>query len=205
MESDGPFVPQGVSLSKVDQRWTEFCATRPRAFDGRIAHVLGVHRNGHGGASIHLADCAYRFYAVQSPTLDLGIRPLGVKAIVQKGNQVLTGKRADWVRSYAGMWECAPAGGVPPGSKPEEVICEELMQETGLVALHEPIAIALLFDPHATSWEIVYRLAASDGELNPQTDEYAELRWCHVNDMPQPLSHIAQRMTSLFATGKPDQ
>lgn len=198
MESDRPFVPQQISLREVDQRWAEFYSTRPQAFDGRVSHVLGVHRNGHGGASIHLADCAYRFYAVQSPDLDLGVRPLGVKAIIQRGSKVLMGKRADWVKSYAGLWECAPGGGVPPCSKPGDVIREELTQETGLVASHEPTAVAILFDPLATSWEIVYRMAVQDDDLKPHTDEYAELRWCHVNEMPNPLSPVTQRMFSFF-------
>ena len=61
----GVFVPESGQLDEVDRRWRRMCAANSSYFDGRLWHVIGVHRNGCGGAVVHVMDCAYRFYAVQ--------------------------------------------------------------------------------------------------------------------------------------------
>jgi len=195
---DEPFVPDGVDIDEIDARWEALQQSNPAFFDGRALHVLGVHRNGCGGATINLVECAYRFYAVQCEDFDCGVRPLGVKGITMHGDRVLMGRRADWVHQYPGLWEFAPGGGVEPGADPVDVLLSELAEETGCSCAGQPVAIALLLDEVTRCWELVYRLQVEDQTLCPGTDEYSDLRWCSRDEVPGPLSSIAERMQSLL-------
>jgi ADP-ribose pyrophosphatase YjhB (NUDIX family) len=192
---EGVFVPANADLDEIEQRWQSFRASHPAAFDGRICHVLGVHRNGHGGASIHVIDCAYRFHAVG---LDLGVRPLGVKGITMRDNRVLLGRRSSSVLHYPGEWEFAPGGVVEPGRSPAEALLSELREETGLSAAGDPTPVAVLFDPVARTWEIVFRVEASGAEVQPHTNEYDELGWSEPRELPEPLSPVAKQMRFLL-------
>jgi len=191
-----PFVPRG-DLRQVDRRWAALCAANPAFFDGRILHVLAVHRNGHGGATLDVAECAYRHWAVglhaasvevphdradSHGVLDMGVRALGVKAIVASGDAVLLGRRSERVAAYAGRWEFAPGGGLAPGRDPREMILDELAEETGL----EPgsgaavTVQALLFDDCVRSWEIVFSIALPHSALptlSSPSGEYSRLEW----------------------------
>ena len=189
---EGPFVPQpraGVDvMDEVDRRWGAMRVANPTFHDGRICHVLGVHRNGHGGVVIHVMDCAYRFHAVQDAEFDLGVRHLGVKAMTSHDGRLLLGRRSSTVRAYPGMWEFAPGGVIEPGRAPADVLKLELQEETGLSLAVEPKAIAVIFDPVVRCWEIIYQLEVADPNPKPVTDEYTELRWCEPGQWPQPLS-----------------
>lgn len=193
-----PSEDSGEMFAEVDRRWGALCTANPSLHDGRICHVLGVHRNGHGGASIHIMDCAYRFHAVQDESFDLGVRHLGVKGITTDGGRVLMGRRSPQVRLYPGMWEFAPGGMVEPGTDPAETLRQELAEETGLSAVGEPTPIAIVYDPVVRCWEIIYRLCVTDPQPNPATDEYAELRWCKPADWPQPLSPPSGQIAALL-------
>jgi 8-oxo-dGTP pyrophosphatase MutT (NUDIX family) len=200
-----PFVPKaspsvrsGEVLAEVDRRWAALCSAKPSLHDGRICHVLGVHRNGHGGASIHIMDCAYRFHAVQDESFDLGVRHLGVKGMTIDSDRVLLGRRSSQVRLYPCMWEFAPGGMVEPGADPAETLRQELAEETGLSAVSEPTPIAIIYDPVVRCWEIIYQLGVTDRQPNPATDEYAELRWCKPGDWPQPLSPPSRQIAALL-------
>jgi 8-oxo-dGTP pyrophosphatase MutT (NUDIX family) len=200
---DEPFVPDvdAARLDEVDQRWDALRAANDAYFDGRLYHVLGVHRNGHGGAVLHVADCAYRFYAVQSPDFELGVRPLGVKGITGHGGRVLMGRRAASVSAYAGRWEFAPGGGVepgdPPSAQPARTLLAELREETGRTARREPTPIAILFDDVLGTWEIVYRIDATRDGV-PATAEYDELTWCAPGALPEDLTPIGRQMVALL-------
>lgn len=194
---DEPFVPRTVDLDEIDRRWQRVRQSTPAAFDGRLLHVFGVHRNGCGGAVIHAADGAYRFHAVQDDAFDLGVRPLGVKGITSRDGRVLLGRRAKSVLRCAGLWEFAPGGVVEPGRTPSEVVRAELAEETGLGALREPTAVAILYDTVVRSWEIVFQLSAGQTTDPPPTPEYDELRWCEPGAWPEDLSPIARQMTRL--------
>ncbi|MDG2291831.1 MAG: NUDIX domain-containing protein [Phycisphaerales bacterium] len=194
---DDPFVPD-VDLQDVAHRWQRLQERNPAVFDGRLMHVLGVHRNGHGGATISLVECAYRFYAVQNESFDCGIRPLGVKGITMHGDRILMGQRAAWVHQYPGLWECAPGGGVEPGADPVDVLLSELAEETGCTCTGQPVAIALLLDEVTRCWELVYRLQVEEETLSPGTDEYADLQWCRGDELPAPRSSITECMRRLL-------
>ena len=199
---DEPHVPDvpAAKLAEVAWRWEALCRDYPHYFDGRIYHVLGVHRNGYGGAVIHVADCAYRYAAVQNEDLDLGVRHLGVKGITLRDGKVLLGRRSMTVGFCRGLWEFAPAGVVEPPRQPAEVIVAELAEETGLNAVGEPTPIAVLYDNVVRCWEIVFRLAA--GNAGPAgaevTDEYDETMWRAPRDLPGDLSPIARQMIALL-------
>jgi len=186
------FVPKN-SLEESEARWAELCQGNPAYFDGDILHVLGVHRNGYGGATIQVAPTSFRFHAVG----DLGIRPLGVKGICVQNDLFLCGFRGDQVGTYPSMWEFAPSGMVEPHEPPEIVIQRELTEETTMLSQTPPIAIAILNDEEARTWEIVYRLEATG---TPQADgiEYEKLDWFDVKSLPKPMSPPALQMKSLL-------
>lgn len=202
---EGVFVPRGEPgiLDDVDHRWEALRAMNPAYFDGRVLHVLGVHRNGHGGAVLHVIDCAYRFVAVQDESFDLGVHALGVKGITTRGDQVLVGLRSPTVAFYQNMWEFAPGGSVSPGDDPAALIQQELHEETGLTSAGEPIGIAVVFDPILRCWELVYKLQANEGALQPHAAEYSRLEWRPWNDLPENLSPIAQQMVEFAAPKSP--
>lgn len=200
---DEPFVPQARDLGEIDRAWSGLCARNPAFFDGRLLHVIGVHRNGSGGATVHVAECAYRHYAVIGQGIETGVRPLGVKAFTTRRGAYLMGRRSRRVDGYPGSWEFAPGGGLEPGVAPETMIERELGEETGLRPSSPPIALALLFDPVMRTWEVVHRVHVADDAATVASDEYDELRWMRREEVPGSfapgeLSPIARTMLSLL-------
>ncbi len=198
----GRFVPACVSLDEVDARWQALCAENERFFDGPLVQVLGVSRNGHGGVQIHVQECSYRFYAVQKTGLDCGVRPLGVKGITVARDEagvarVLVGQRSARVAFYPGAWEFVPGGGLEPGAAPAEFVQRELREETGLRAIEVPIAIALLYDPGAHSWEIVHRITVDARDIPQLGWEYEQCAFVEPTSMPHPRARVAQQMMAL--------
>ena len=187
----GVFVPQGAPgfLDEIDRRWRALCESNPAYFDGRLYHVLGVHRNGHGGCTLHVMDCAYRFLAVQNEGLDLGVRGLGIKGVTQRDGLYLMGQRSNTVSAYRGLWEFAPAGGVEPGIDPAL---------TGFQSAVEPIPIAVMFDSVLKCWELVFRIFAGIDAPAPRTAEYSHLEWRSFDDLPAELSPIARQIAALL-------
>jgi ADP-ribose pyrophosphatase YjhB (NUDIX family) len=190
---DGLFVPEGADMDEVDCRWEQLCKKNPACFDGTLLHVLGAQRNGCGGANVHVMPCSYRFFAVQDETYDLGVRTLGVKGITEFKGKHLFGKRSQTVRHYAGEWEFAPAGCISPDISPAQTIEKELREETGLELASPPIAIAMIFDDVAKTWELIYKLQPSSDTLNPN-DEYQELIWYAEDSPPVSMSPITEAM-----------
>ncbi|MHC5023470.1 MAG: NUDIX hydrolase [Planctomycetota bacterium] len=196
---DEPFVPRAGSLDEIDLRWEALRSSNPAYFDGRLLHVIGVHRNGYGGAVLHVKDCAYRFHAVQDDDFDLGVRPLGVKGLTMRGDEVLLGRRSAQVAHYVGLWEFAPGGVVEPGRAPADVVVAELREETGLVPDCEPTPVALLYDDVLHCWEMIFRLEAGGGSApEPASPEYTEIRWCRPEALPEDLSPVARAMVPLL-------
>ena len=196
-----PWVPEGIDPVQVESCWQSIMDANPKAFDGRVLHVLGVHRNGTGGVSLHVAECAYRYYAVQVSGLDCGVRALGAKAITRSGDRMLLGLRADWVMYYPGQWEFVPGGSVQPGQEPVETILEELQEETHCQVEHPPIPVAIAYDPHAFAWEIIHHIQLPPTASPVGSMEYDQLRWCEPDTLPEPMTPIAQRMATLVEAG----
>lgn len=193
-----PWVPDRVDSEVVDSCWAEILDHNPKAFDGRVLHVIGVHRNGAGGVSIHVAECAYRYYAVQTTGLDCGVRTLGAKAITRSGDRILMGLRSDWVMYYPKLWEFVPGGSVVPGQTPTETIIEEMHEETGLNVSRPPVPVAVAYDSEAYSWEVIHLIELDEKATPVGSREYDELRWSTRSSLPEDLTPIARRMTSLI-------
>lgn len=190
---DSAFVPS-VPLDRVDAAWDEIVSANPRFTDGECLHVVGVHRDGHGGATIHAVRASYRMGAVRRKGIETGFRGLGTKAIAHVGGQVLLGQRSVHVNAYPGMWEFAPGGGVEIGEAPEIGIVRELREECGVEAAAPARAIALLFDPVVQAWEIVHDVPmASPPDAAPGW-EYSALAMCAPDRLPSGLSPCAEQM-----------
>jgi 8-oxo-dGTP pyrophosphatase MutT (NUDIX family) len=192
---EGRFVPAGVPLDAVDAAWEALRRRVPRAHDGPMLHVLGHSRNGHGGVTLHCIQASYRFHAVAREGLDTGIRPLGVKAVCfTPAGRVLMARRGQGTLNYAGMWEFAPAGTLEPGVPPAEMIVRELREETGWAPTAPPAARALLFDPVARSWEIVFAMDAAPPAVAVESWECDALAETAPGEWPGPLAPVARQM-----------
>ena len=148
--------------------------------------------------SIHVAECAYRYYAVQTEGLDCGVRTLGAKAITRAGDRILMGLRSDWVMYYPNLWEFVPGGSVIPGQSPTETIIEEMHEETGLKVSRPPVPVAVAYDSEAYSWEVIHLIELDEKATPIGSREYGELKWSTRTSLPDQLTPIARRMTSLI-------
>jgi 8-oxo-dGTP pyrophosphatase MutT (NUDIX family) len=195
---EGRFVPATVALDAVDVAWAAVRARLPHAHDGPVLHVLGTSRNGHGGVTIHCVEGSYRFHAVAREGLDTGIRPMGVKGIcLAPDGTVLMARRGTGTLNHPGMWEFSPAGTLEPGVAPADMILRELREETGWHAAAPPVARALVYDPGARSWEVVFALRVVPPTVRVETWECTELRQVTPGEWPEPLTPVARRMIPL--------
>ncbi len=196
---DEPFLPPRARLDEVDERWAEICRRKPASFDGVAYHVLGVHRNGYGGAVLHVTPSSYRFHAVQDRDFDCGMRGLGVRGITRHGGMVLLGRRSERVVRWPGCWEFAPAGGMEPGADPGAMILQELREETGIAESGAvPTPVAILFDPTERSWEITYRIELSGAAELVRGAEHSDLAWFEPARLPAGRSPITDQMVELL-------
>ena len=201
------WVPADVDLGEVDALWRTLCESNPRYHDGDLLHVLGVVRNGHAGATIHLAPTSYRFHAVRRLGFDTGVRPLGIKGLAvvddaAQGPRLLAGRRSAASASYPGCWEYLPGGGVEPDPDGRvdlvEVVRRELHEETGCEARIDPVALAVLEDRVVGTWEVVFRMEIEGGTPSePPGWEHDELRLVGPGDLPMPASDAATDLRPL--------
>ncbi|MFO0828449.1 MAG: NUDIX domain-containing protein [Phycisphaerales bacterium] len=206
------FVPR-VPLDAVERRWDALRAANLRYFDGDILHVLGQSRNGYGGVTIHVAVTSYRFYAVQRPGLDgsgggpidCGVRPLGAKGITRCDGKFAMARRSESVAFYPHEWEFVPGGGLEPDDDAASCVLRELQEETGLEAIGAPIAVGLLFDPGALSWEVVHHIEARSiagrAFVSPAAAhawEHGDRRLIAPGAWPEPMCPIARTMLELL-------
>ena len=199
------WIPQSIDLESVDDAWAVLSERNPRYHDGDVLHVLGVVRNGHGGAIVHLAPSSYRFHAVRAMGIDTGIRTLGLKGlcVVNRGGEagLIAGRRSDASGSYPGMWEYLPGGGVPPESdgsvRPDLVFKRELKEECGVPSSGEAIPIAMLRDDVVVTWEVVYRCTLASSPTTSPGWEHDELALVTPATLPEPSSDAARAMAEL--------
>lgn len=162
--------------------------------DGPCWHVTGVHRDGHGGATIHVVRTTYRMGAVRSCGVATGFVGLGTKAIAHWDGKLLIGQRAASCATYPGHWECAPGGAVEPGEDPALGIERELMEECASTTRVRARAVAIFFDPHARNWEIVHELNIDAPPDSPPNWEYSRLQLAHEIALPHPAAPSSQVM-----------
>ncbi len=197
VQTSGDFSPTAATADAVEARWQALERELPRLHDGECLHVLSVSRDGHGGATVHVQRCRWRYAAVSDAEFDCGARPLGAKGFVRWRGGLIMGRRGMGVRRYPGMWEFAPGGVVHIGESPADPLRRELFEECGMQVKAEPQQIALCFDAVARSWEVI--LVA---EVDPESDlapnwEYQEIASINLDHAPAPLSPITEMVWAL--------
>ena len=80
VESDVAIVAKALKAD-IDAAWNQMVRENPHLTDGPCWHVLGVGRDGHGGATIHVTRTTYRMGAVRGLGVATGFAGLGTKAI----------------------------------------------------------------------------------------------------------------------------
>lgn len=201
-------MPEGVDLAEVDALWRALEESNPRYHDGDCLHVLGVVRNGHAGATIHLAPTSYRFHAVRRLGMDTGVRPLGVKGLcvvpgpADGSPGLLAGLRSDSSGSYPGCWEYLPGGGVEPDAEGRvDVVASirrEVEEEIGAVGIEvDPVALAILEDRRVGTWEIVHRVTIATPPSSPPGWEHTAFACVTPETLPEPASPAATLMATL--------
>ncbi len=196
------FVPSACA-HEIDSAWDALVAANRRLTDGPCWHVSGVHRDGHGGATIHVARTSYRMGAVRHCGVATGFVGLGTKAIAHWNGRLLIGRRADSCATYPGHWEFAPGGAVEPGEDPAAGIERELMEECASKTHQRARAVAVFFDPFANNWEIVHELSIDSPPDSPPNWEYSQLQLTQEIALPDPAApsssvmlRIARRVIS---------
>lgn len=123
----------------------------------------------------------------------IGHAPLmicGASVIVRRGALLLLQRRKD-----NNLW-CYHGGGIECGEHPEEAAARELLEETGLTA--RSLRLFGVFggpELHYTypngdevfNIDSVYLCDDFTGELRPQPEEIAELRWFRFDRLPDAL------------------
>ncbi len=126
---------------------------------------------------------------------------VGATVIAEKEDKILFQKRRD-----NGCWGL-PGGCLELGETVEEAVARELTEETGLVALelkffHVFSGKELFYtypngDMVAVT-DVVFMCHEFSGELVKENDETAELRWFHINDLPENISPPQKPSVKLY-------
>ncbi len=190
-----------VPEHEIAVAWEALMRANSRLTDGPCWHVMGVHRDGHGGATVHVTRTTYKMGAVRGSGLATGFIGLGTKAIAHWKGRCLIGRRALSCATYPGHWEFSPAGAVEPDEDPAVGIERELIEECATKAVAPARAIAIFFDPIARNWEIVHELMIECPPDAPPNWEYSELRLTDVGaldgGLPAPASPSSTTMVKI--------
>jgi len=200
--ASGPPKPDPGTEARINARWAEIVRANPRAFNGPILAFTGFDPATNTLAARREE---YKRLAV-APEIDTGVIQLGVTGLCLCSDNegtahALIARRAAATRAYAGLWECAPSGGLdpPPGDPralaPGDIVAafrKECDEELDVPRQPESVrAAALLRAPTASSVEIVLE-ARFDGppdDLRPRAIgstthahgwEYDDARWVPI-------------------------
>ena len=195
--------PRAPALeAAIDRRWAQITGANPRAFDGPVL-AFADHDPAHNTITAYRE--RYRRLAAQ-PEVDTGVVQLGVTGLCADDagkTHALIARRTAATRAYAGLWECAPSGGLDPpdGTRIDtaelfEAFGKECGEELDLPSAPASVrAAAVLRDPVASSVEIVIeaRFDGTPGELTPRAIgsgshahgwEYDAARWLPIEAIP---------------------
>lgn len=187
----------------VEHCWAEACAGNPRLFDGSILAVRAIDAPW---ATIHARPERFSHVVCNQPRRSSPVTILSVtglvEAIIDGRPSVLVARRGEATRSYPGMWEFAPAGGLALAPSPSTLgldhvlstLRAEMREEVGLSeALLAPRTIGVVIDPAAHSVDIVVRARLSNPSPMLRVDEdrrweCAEARWVAVEALGEFLA-----------------
>lgn len=200
IEGERPTLADSIRAS-----WQTAQSENPRLFDGPILAVRSV-----DVASGHVIARLDRFAHVvcQPGGRSVPTTILSVTGVVEAGDhdspRMLLARRGAQTRSYPGMWEFAPAGGLEASASPASLDLEgvmrtlrtELREEVGVVSpLCDARAIGLVFDPRARSLDVIVR-ARIEGEPPPLRTggehawECADARWIDAAELDRMLATL---------------
>ncbi|MFG0283096.1 MAG: NUDIX hydrolase [Phycisphaerales bacterium JB039] len=182
------------------RRWEALRGANPALFDGAIYSVTSLDS---AAGVMRCRRGRYREIVLRRPGDD--VRLLSVTGLlVHEGSRVLLGQRGAKLRSYPGMWEIGPAGGVEPAEGEGQVSIEriraalaaEIVEEIG-VAIDTGGAqcVGVCSDDAARSLDIVLRIDLEGTAPAPRHGdgwEYEDAAWVAIGDLPR---FTAQRAT----------
>jgi 8-oxo-dGTP pyrophosphatase MutT (NUDIX family) len=214
--------PEAQMTAEQQQRWDLLCARNPALFDGPIYTVTRLELGGGialpgdatgGRAPEHEAAGApigrkpdatagelrcrrsrYHEILLRRPGDDVQL--LSVTGLLLCAGRVLLGQRGGRLRSYPGMWEIGPAGGLDPAGDRSELglsdvqaaLQSEIREEIGLdLDVRAARLIGVCSDEAARSLDIVMRVDLG-GPLpllrHGEGWEYQDAGWVPVEQLP---------------------
>ncbi|MFI0242043.1 NUDIX hydrolase [Streptomyces sp. NPDC016845] len=136
----------------------------------------------------------------------IGSDPLwlsGVTAVVIRDDEVLLAKRSD-----NGTWT-AVTGIIDPGEQPADAAAREVLEETGIVAVPERLAMVHVTDPvvydngdQTQYLDLVFRCAWHSGVPHPADGENIAIEWFPLDDLPAMSDDMCRRIAAAVS-GEP--
>ncbi len=207
--SDAAPVFSAAQREQTELAWTRLCAGNPRLYSGPVLAVVSIDFER---GVFHCRRDEFKRLAVQ-PEVRTGVHLLSVTGVLTARDaagrrHVLLGRRGRQTRVYPGMWELAPAGGVPPphasrGDLGEEDVVAQLLdegeEELGLrferARVRPPCLIARDLIAHSddVTLEIVHDEPGSMERLGEAMDatrgahawEYSQTLWVPLDTIRQ--------------------
>lgn len=188
----------------IQAAWNDAARQNPRLFDGPI---LAVQTVDPASNTIRATPERFAHVVCSRDWTTLTTTILSVTGIIEanRGGQpcILVARRGPSTRSYPGMWEFAPAGGLHPVANTSvlglnhvlRTLRAELLEEVGIdVPLQNVQPIAVVADPTARSMDIAVR-AQLPGEA-PKPRIQGEHAWECSEATWVPISEVARFLLS---------
>lgn len=197
-------IEAGESRSGADdEAWAAMCAGNPRLFDGAILEVRALDA---AVGAVRAVRSRYRRLAVREVTgsrmVQVAVRAIVTATDASGRDRVFLGRRGARTRVYPNMWECGPAGGVPPADddssrggvltlqRLREHLRDETHEEAGLgIEADGFVPLGFLDDREGGGFDVLMRAhlrhrldATSGGELNW---EVSETLWLPIDEVPE--------------------
>lgn len=182
----------------IERQWQAACTTNPRLFDGAILAVRSIDP---AGATIDASPDRFAHVVCPPPSQAVRTTILSVTGVIEAEKDaarcMLLAKRGSQTRSYPGMWEFAPAGGLHAVDAPATLSIDhvlrtlkaEMFEEVGITpTLLGARAIGAVTDARAASLDIIVR-ARIDGEApslkidGEHAWECADARWVPIEEL----------------------
>ncbi|MFD5370690.1 NUDIX domain-containing protein [Streptomyces sp. NPDC127103] len=124
-----------------------------------------------------------------------------VTAVVTRDDQVLLAKRAD-----NGEW--TPVTGIiDPGEQPADAAAREVLEETGIVAVPQRLAMVHVTDlvtydngDQTQYLDLVFHLGWQSGDPHPADGENTAADWFPLNDLPPMSDDMHKRIAAALSS-----